>query len=173
MKNATQEKLAAEIETFKTTRQTIQISTLNDQQKPNVSYAPFVQVGECFYILISQLARHTQNLQSTPHASVMLIDDENEASNVFARRRLTYAAEAKAVTRDSTIWQAALNRFEQRFGKFIRELESFKDFHLFELNLKEGLYVKGFGQAYSLSGNTLADLSHRVDGHEQNAKKSA
>ena len=95
----------------------------------------------------------------------MLIEDENESANIFARKRLTYNATATVISCDDALWSAAINELEQRFGRFVRELESFNDFHLFRLEISDGLFIKGFGQAFRLSGETLADLSYLIDGH--------
>ena len=48
----------------------------------------------------------------------------------------------------------------RRFGQVMQLLESLPDFHLFELQLQGGRYVRGFGQAYDLAGERLDRLVH-------------
>jgi len=40
-----------------------------------------------FYVLMSQLAPYTAHVDSYPHVEVMLITDESEASQIYARER--------------------------------------------------------------------------------------
>lgn len=46
------------------------------------------------------------------------------------------------------------------------------DFNLFKLNPHHGLYVKGFGQAFSLSGAELLDVDWKRDGHHGTPKQA-
>lgn len=52
----------------------------------------------------------------------------------------------------------------------IDNLAILTDFNLFKLNPHHGLYVKGFGQAFSLSGTELLDVNWKRDGHHGTAK---
>ncbi len=65
---------------FKQSVKTLQLSTLTTEGKPNASYSPFVtdEQGN-FYIFISQLASHTQDLLANLQASILLIQDEAES----------------------------------------------------------------------------------------------
>jgi hypothetical protein len=53
-----------------------------------------------------------------------------------------------------------LAEFHHRFGKVMAMIEPLADFHLFRLQLQTGRFVRGFGQAYDLSGEHLQDLQH-------------
>lgn len=55
-------------------------------------------------MLISHIARHARNLEVNPQVSIMMIEDETEAKQLFARKRLTFDAVASMVERDSELW---------------------------------------------------------------------
>lgn len=166
------EKLLPEIEEFKAQRSTLQLATQDADGVPNASYAPFALADDGFYILVSELARHGTNLQVSDKLSVMLIEDESESKSVFARKRLTFDATAEVVARDSDTFTKGVAALSIRFGDMIDNLAALKDFNLFKLNPHHGLYVKGFGQAFSLSGAELLDVDWKRDGHHGTPKQA-
>lgn len=138
-------------------RKGIIIASLNEDKLPEISATPFVQTGLCFYIFISELATHTQNIKQHPQLSVMLVEDEQDTSNTFARKRLSFKCTASIIKRDSQSWKSILDKFEEKQGKTVGVLRQLPDFNLFELKAISGNYIEGFGKAYCLSGE---DLSH-------------
>ncbi|ABZ77943.1 pyridoxamine 5'-phosphate oxidase-related FMN-binding [Shewanella halifaxensis HAW-EB4] len=159
------DKLLPEIEAFKAERSTLQLATQDADGLPNASYAPFALADDGFYILVSELARHGSNLKASKNLSVMLLEDEAEAKTVFARKRLTFDATAELVDRESDNFSKGIAALSARFGEMIDNLAGLGDFNLFKLNPHQGLYVKGFGQAFSLSGVELLDVDWKRDGH--------
>ena len=62
---------------------TILISTVSEKNNPNVSYAPTYIDDNCnFYIYISTLAKHTNNMIKTKKISFMILDEKSQ--NIFA-----------------------------------------------------------------------------------------
>ena len=56
---------------FKASVKTLSLSTLTEEGRPNISYAPFIEDGHGhFYLFLSQLASHTQDLLKQPIASI-------------------------------------------------------------------------------------------------------
>lgn len=163
------ERLLPEIEAFKHSRKTLQLATRDSDGTPNASYSPFALTSDGFYILVSDLARHGQNLKQSSKVSAMLLEDESEAKTVFARRRLTFDVTAEAVGRDSAEFTAAVDALAQRFGDMPRGLAGLADFNLYRLTPTRGLYVKGFGQAFALSGSEMLDIRWQKDGHQGDA----
>ncbi|MEM6281979.1 MAG: pyridoxamine 5'-phosphate oxidase family protein [Chloroflexota bacterium] len=145
-----------------TTRQSVMLATTRTDGTPLASYAPFaVDANTNFYIFISTLSLHTGNLMRTGKASVMLIADEAESEQIFARHRLTYACHAEELARDDPNWQEAAALYRQRFGEFFDLVRGFRDFKMFRLTPEDGLLVVGFGQAYNIHGNAPGQLSLR------------
>ncbi|MBE4582892.1 heme utilization protein HutZ [Vibrio navarrensis] len=162
-----QGRLEPEIKEFRQERQTLQLATVDKDGRPNVSYAPFVQNQEGYFVLISQIARHARNLLENPQVSLMMIEDEDSAKQLFARKRLTFDAIASVVERDSQLWQQVIGQMQERFGEIVAGLSQLEDFVLFNLKAERGLFVKGFGQAYQVSGEDLVDFVHLQEGHRQ------
>ncbi|WP_049537870.1 heme utilization protein HutZ [Vibrio harveyi] len=162
-----QGRLGPEIKEFRQERRTIQLATVDAQGRPNVSYAPYVQNQEGYFVLISQIARHARNLLENPNVSLMMIEDEDSSKQLFARKRLTFDAVATVVERDSEMWQQVIGQMKDRFGEIIDGLSQLEDFVLFNLKAEQGLFVKGFGQAYQVSGDDLVDFVHLQEGHKR------
>ncbi|HDM8206305.1 heme utilization protein HutZ [Vibrio campbellii] len=162
-----QGRLGPEIKEFRQERRTIQLATVDAEGRPNVSYAPYVQNQEGYFVLISQIARHARNLLENPNVSLMMIEDENSSKQLFARKRLTFDAVATVVERDTEMWQQVVGQMKDRFGEIIDGLSQLEDFVLFNLKAEQGLFVKGFGQAYQVSGDDLVDFVHLQEGHKK------
>lgn len=162
-----QGRLGPEIKEFRQERRTIQLATVDAEGRPNVSYAPYVQNQEGYFVLISQIARHARNLLENPNVSLMMIEDEDSSKQLFARKRLTFDAVATVVERDTEMWQQVVGQMKDRFGEIIDGLSQLEDFVLFNLKAEQGLFVKGFGQAYQVSGDDLVDFVHLQEGHKK------
>lgn len=146
---------------------TLMLSTVDENGRPFLSYAPFVKKDEKLYIYISRIANHYRHVENNPDVDVMLIEDEASSNNLFARERARFICHAVNIGNEGHDDLFAL--FEASFGApMIRMLRGL-DFSLFELTPLEGRYVAGFGQAYDIDLN--ADRYELVsrDGHTQAA----
>ncbi|MGB6297849.1 MAG: pyridoxamine 5'-phosphate oxidase family protein [Rivularia sp. (in: cyanobacteria)] len=155
------EKATAEYQNFIQEFQSIIISTVNEEGMPNGSYTPFIMdESKNIYIYVSGLSTHTQNLNINPRASVLLIEDEAQTPQIFARRRLNYDCTAALIERETDEWKSIVDKFEVRFGEIIEMLRGLADFRIFKLTPHSGRFVIGFGQAYHISGDNLNKLVH-------------
>ncbi|KAB0465594.1 MAG: heme utilization protein HutZ [Vibrio toranzoniae] len=162
-----QGRLGPEIKEFRQERRTLQLATVDEEGRPNVSYAPFVQNQEGYFVLISDIARHARNLKANPQVSLMMIEDEESSKQLYARKRLTFDAQASVVARETELWTQVIGQMQERFGEIIDGLSQLQDFSLFNLKAENGLFVKGFGQAYQVSGDDLVDFVHLQEGHKK------
>ncbi|MCG8349707.1 MAG: pyridoxamine 5'-phosphate oxidase family protein [Chloroflexales bacterium] len=138
------------------------LATVNADGSPWASYAPFVaDADQTFYVFVSTLSRHTANLARTGQASLMVIADELQSPQVFARQRLTFSCQVTTIARNSEAWQTAAALYEARFGDFFKLIGGFNDFQMFGLTPQQGWLVVGFGQAYEISGSALDVLTHQ------------
>ncbi|AZL84966.1 MULTISPECIES: heme utilization protein HutZ [Aliivibrio] len=169
-KERLQNRLEPEIQEFRDSKKTLQLATVDSEGKPNVSYAPFVLLNDGYYVLISEIARHARNLMQNTDVSLMLIEDEESSKLLFARKRLTFDATAILIDRDEDKWQEAVTQMRLRFGEIIDGLSSLEDFKMFRLKPIKGLFVKGFGQAFQVSGDDLVDFVHLEQGHKKHEK---
>ncbi|MDX1452657.1 MAG: pyridoxamine 5'-phosphate oxidase family protein [Oleiphilaceae bacterium] len=150
-------------------RKSLQLASSNQAGQPYASYAPFAHDGEAIYVLLSEIALHGRNLQDRPEASVLIIEDEDSAEQLFARRRVNYQVQARYIQHGAEGWQQGIEVLAQRHGERVMRLSELDDFKLFRLQLNSGRYVKGFGKAYELVGGGLTghSLEHLRDGHRK------
>jgi len=154
------EKLKAECEDFIAGFRSVLLSTLNADGSPDLSYTPFVDHDQQFFILTSHLSSHTGNLLQDPRATVLFIEDEDACAQIYARRRLRFQCRAERHARDSTTWNTLIGLFSGRFGEIIDTLSALPDFELFALQPLGGQWVKGFGKAFDFNGRMQADATH-------------
>ena len=60
---------------------------------------------------------------------------------------------------------------QTRLGEMIENLSQLGDFRLYRLNPVIGRYVKGFGQAFDVTGEDLLSIVHLNEGHVQKMKE--
>jgi hypothetical protein len=137
----------------------LSLATVSPEGTPHASYAPFIQDDAgIFYIYISQLSTHTQNLRHNFQASLLALEDESQTEQIFARRRASFDCRAVPIERNTPQHQQLLDRFAQRCGEMIAVLRTLQDFQLFALTPYAGRFVMGFGGAYDIdtaNGHTL------------------
>jgi len=151
---------------FFKTRKTLILATVGADGTPTASYAPFVKHGDNLYIYISELSKHTRDLVETKRASVLLIEDEKGARNLFARKRITFSCEVAWVPRTTSFFGEIMDLFGKTFGKIFNQIEPLQDFILFSLSPVEALYVEGFGKAYRLKRDLTNPIHIRGNGHK-------
>ncbi len=127
-------------------QKTLMISSLDSEKNPRISYAPYVFIDNKFYIYISKVAEHYDNISNNSNVSIMVIEDESNVDVTFARSRISFDAEAKMIEDKEDI----MNKFSEIQGKTIMDLLRGLDFNLFEINVGKGRLVKGFGKAYDV-----------------------
>ena len=145
---------------FKSSVGSAQLGTLTADGHPEVSYSPIVWLDNCGYLLISELATHTHNLMNNPDLSLLLIEDESSARNLFARKRIMIDGSASEIPRDSSRFDEVIEHFTERFGETVQVLVGLPDFHLMEVSLHQGRFIRGFGQAFELTGEGLTRVAH-------------
>ena len=150
------EALQHEAITFRREFDAVILATASPQGEPDASAAPCIldSEGRC-HILISQLARHTRHLMALPVASLMWIEDKAASRNPFARRRLIVQCKAELIERGSDDWNHILPLMAGQLGNTVDLLASLPDFMLFRFDAIEGNYIRGFAQAYPVTGNDL------------------
>jgi heme iron utilization protein len=135
------------LEALISSHKTLLLGTRNAKGDAELSYAPYLRDEQGFYIFISDLAKHTQNLRAHPQASVMFIAPEDGAGNLFARPRLTLHCSAVEIPPSDRRHGQCLQALQEKFGNIVTLLRSLPDFHLVQLIPEHGSYVAGFGKA--------------------------
>lgn len=170
----TLEDILPEARAFHRAFNSLTLATADPQGQPYASYAVHLadEWGH-FYLYISELATHTGHLRARERASVLFIEDESQAAHLFARRRLTCDCRAEWLPRDTPAWHEVLDRFVAKHGKFMEMLRGLQDFQLFRLVPEKAVYVRGFGQAYELTGEQLGEIRHINDRGHRSGKADA
>ncbi|MGF1532035.1 MAG: HugZ family protein [Puniceicoccaceae bacterium] len=164
-KRRADQRILDEVEKLIRGRQTLKLATVDGEGNPEASYAPFLWSGETgFYIYVSELAQHTRNLLAGSSASILLVEDEDGAKEIFALRRLTVRCTVWEIERGDPDFDSVLEAMEERHGGVVAGLKRMLDFHLFRLvPEKVGRLVLGFGQAYQIEGVGLDRLFRGVE----------
>lgn len=151
--------LNSELKSFRRSFESLLLATADVSGKPDASYAVYIEGDEaCFYVYLSGLAAHAKNLIERPIASVLFIEDESRATQVFARKRLSFECSADMLERDSPEWNKIMVLFVEKHGGLMEMLLTLKDFQLFRLKPVKGRFIKGFGKAYEISGEHMEVL---------------
>ncbi|MFK5950701.1 MAG: pyridoxamine 5'-phosphate oxidase family protein [Methylococcales bacterium] len=133
-------------------QQTLILSTVTTEGKPESSYAPYVRDEQgVFYIYVSELATHTQNMLKTAFASILFIQAEKECKNLFARKRVVFDCSIKEVKSQDECYYKQMLIMKETFGETIELLQSLSDFHLLALTPVNGKYIAGFGKVFSIN----------------------
>jgi hypothetical protein len=161
MKELSSDQLAQLYQSFLGSFKSVILATASAATMPQASYAPCVIDEErTIYIYVSGLSAHTQNLMATGKASALFIEDEAQASQIFARKRLSYDCAATLVARESENWETITQQFSDRFGNIIEMMKGLADFRIFRLQPYGGRFVMGFGAAYAVDPSDLSKLIH-------------
>ena len=160
-------RLAEEMHELLNSRKSMLLATRTGDGEPYASYAPFAFDDQGFFILISEIALHAVYLREYPKASLLVIEDEDNAAELFARKRINYQVKASLIAHASQSWAEGIRLLEQRHGARISQLSQLADFKLFRLEVESGRYVKGFGKAFAFQGPSVtgSSLGHLRDGH--------
>lgn len=148
--------ISDEIAAFKKEFGSILIASIDKEGNAICSYAPLMQIENKAYIYISEVAEHFHSIAANPSKiEVMFLEDECKAKSVILRKRLKYRAQARFIERNNQEFEQALNSLESAMGGAggIKTIRQMSDFHLIELQLGLGRFVKGFGQAYDILPN--------------------
>ncbi len=132
-------------------QQTLILSTLNSQGLPESSYAPYVRDEQgTLYIFVSDLASHTQNMLNRGRVSAMIIQDEKDCKNPFARERVIFDCDVIEIEAGNEHFKQHLSAMWEKFGDTVALLQSLSDFHFLALKPISGKYIAGFGQTYAI-----------------------
>lgn len=145
--------------------QSVVLGTQGSNGYPFSSYAPFYYDGEQVYIFISNIATHAANIQTTPRASALFIEDESKSENIFARKRISLQCDVTSVSRNDERFNTVMEQFKDKFdAPMITMLMGMKDFNLYALRPMYGEATFGFGEAYQIGGEKMNELIVRTSG---------
>lgn len=139
-------------------QKTLLLASCNQIGNADISYAPYHYDDFKFYIFVSDLAKHSQNLRSHPQASIMFIEPEAQASNPFARQRLSFDCRVQEISQTDLVFSKVLHAMTAEFGEIVSLLRQLPDFHLFALTPTHGQFIAGFGKAFVVDAEGQVQL---------------
>ncbi|MDQ7042906.1 MAG: hypothetical protein Q9M34_05175 [Sulfurimonas sp.] len=125
------------------------ISSVSEQNEPLTNYAPFVKLGEDYYVSVSSNLPHFTNMVQTKKAHILIIEDEANAEHIYARKRLYFSAVCGVEEDEEKIFKL----FDERYGDQLSFLRTMKDFKIIKISPQERSLVLGFGAAYKMGTN--------------------
>jgi hypothetical protein len=127
---------------------TLILATVSSEGMPDASTTPYLLHDGSFFVLVSELAKHTHHLLQQQRCVALFLEDEANTVNVFARKRFTIDCVAEVVPRTAAESATLLDSMAERFGPVLGMLRQLPDFHLIRLRPTNCTYVRGFGQAF-------------------------
>lgn len=124
---------------------------VDEAGRPHVSHLPFAWIDSGFFVWVSSLAEHSAPLHRGSPVEVMILADEAQTPQLYARKRASWQCAVHAVT-DTAAIEAGLDALRARHGEVVSLLAGLGDFRGFRLEPNEGRLVLGFAQAYPLAG---------------------
>ena len=132
-------------------QKSLQMATVDSAGLPLASYAPFYRdKGGAFYILVSDLSAHTANL-SSGKVNILVIEDESECRQIYARTRINFPCSVSSIQTGTKQYNELIDHLHNRHGDVIATISALADFHLLQLSPDQGVFVRGFGQAYTVN----------------------
>ena len=133
--------------------------------EPFVSMVPFALLPDGRVVIhVSALATHTRHMEEHAGVSVLVMDQRSEDVPAQALARTTLQGEARRCPADDPAYAEARQCYLTRFPQ-AEDLFGFADFSLFVVTPRAVRFVGGFGQAWSVTGETYAQaLSSRTPG---------
>jgi len=154
------EEVIKEFENFDKDKYSLIASSTSLENEPLTNYAPFVKIDTDYYISVSSNMPHFKNMIETEKAHIMIIEDESDASHIYARKRLYFSATCKQEEDIEKIYKL----FDERYGDKLSFLRDMKDFQVIKLTPKERSLVLGFGAAYKMGVD--GKLGHKNISHK-------
>ena len=124
------------------------LGTLDQNGYPYLSKALPLYYEKKIYLLLSDLSDHTDNLKINKKVSIYFAQEEIHKEKLNNPR----------LTLLGSIEKLKLNKNDELFRKLLKNYilieksakmwGQFLDFNFYEFNIKNSLYVKGFGKAY-------------------------
>lgn len=146
-------------------QQSLFLSTLSKEVSqgkgvPHSSYAPYVSISDeqALYVFLSDLSEHSHYLRANPNASILIIADEVNTEQIFARVRVQYLVSSQLIENEKERIKA-IKSMHQRFGEIIDVLSSLSDFRVYKLTPQKGRYIEGFGRAFNIGKGLSGEIS--------------
>ena len=127
---------------------------------PHVSMVPYAIAAEGFLVHVSTLAAHTTDMLADARVSLLVAEAEGEAKSPLGLERVSVQATAEQVAAGAARLPEFRTAYLARFPD-AGQMFGFADFSIFLIRPVSARFVAGFGQAHSLSAESLAQILRR------------
>jgi len=103
-----------------------------------------------FYIHVSRLAQHTQDILRDPRVSLMIAESDDGTVDPQTLARVSVRGDAVAITPDDDRYDGIKRRYLQKFPAAAPNFD-LGDFMLYCVEPQSGRFVGGFGKIYNLT----------------------
>lgn len=124
---------------------------------PYVSMVPYAIAADGFVIHVSTLSAHTKDMLADARVSLLIAEAEGGGKSPLGLMRVSVQATAERIAPDSL----RLNEFRAAYLARFPDAEpmfGFADFSMFLIRPASARFVAGFGQAHSLSAESMVQL---------------
>jgi len=127
------------------------LGTLRGDGGPLVSQVLFLAAPDlsAFYILISRLAQHTQDIERDPRISLMIAEGDDGKSDPQNLARLSLRGQVRPLPHDDPAYAAVRAAYLEKFLQAAVTLQ-LGDFMFYRLEPQSARYVAGFGKTFNL-----------------------
>ena len=128
-------------------------------EAPYVSLVPYAIAagGSGFLIHVSTLAAHTKDMLADARVSLLIAEAEGGGKSSQALQRVSVQGVARRIGTDSPELHGFRAEYLARFPE-AEQMFGFPDFSIFLIRPAAARYVAGFGQAHSLSADSMVQL---------------
>jgi putative heme iron utilization protein len=141
---------------------TIRIAALGTIREGNarLSMVPFAFSPDfsMFYILTSELAMHTHDMQKNKNISLLIAQPDDGREDPLTLARVELRAQAEIMQVGEPGYTPARTLYIERFP-MAAPLFEFGDFRLWRITLKGGRFVAGFAKAFNLTPQSVSAVS--------------
>lgn len=127
---------------------------------PYVSMVPYAITAEGFLVHVSTLAAHTKDMLGDARVSLLVAEAEGEAKSPLGLERVSVQATAERIAADVPQLPEYRATYLARFPD-AGQMFGFADFSIFLIRPGSARFVAGFGQAHSLSAESLLQILQR------------
>ena len=139
-------------------RTTAALGALRDGA-PFVSMVPYAIAadGSGFVVHVSELAAHTRDMLADARVSLLVTESEGGGKSALGLMRVTVQGVAECIASASAVHAELQAVYLARFPD-AEPMFGFGDFSVFLIRPESARFVAGFGQAHSLSAESMAKL---------------
>ena len=129
---------------------------------PYVSMVPYAiaDEGSGFLIHVSRLAAHTKDMLADARVSLLVAEAECGGESPLALTRVSVQGVAELVASGAAELPGFRSTYLARFPE-AEQLFGFADFSLFLIRPGSARFVAGFGEAHSLTGDSMIRVLHQ------------